>query len=151
MYCDLIFTGKTFNGKKIYRCEKCGLEAGLEDPKAKIYCFEKNTELFQQKFMHQQVHEDNEDNALVQGVPFKYNTKEELLKDQQEQIEQQDAVLATPEQIQERMDICNKCQYYKDEACMLCGCRIVREKNYQNKLANKNASCPEGKWGPINT
>ena len=146
MYCDLIFTGKTFNGKKIYKCEKCGLEAGLEDPEAKIYCFIKNTELFQQKFMHQYTHEDNEENEII-----KYNTEEQIVKDQQEQIEQQKSVLATQEQIKERMDICNKCQYYKDEACMLCGCRIVREKNYQNKLANKKASCPDGKWGPINT
>ena len=88
LYCDLVDTGKTFNNKKIYKCQKCDLEAGLEDPNAK-------------------------------------------------------------EQINSRMDICNSCEYYKDDACMLCGCRVVRDTVYQNKLADKSASCPDGRWKAI--
>ena len=53
------------------------------------------------------------------------------------------------EQIDARLAICNTCEFYKDNSCLHCGCVIVRESNYMNKLAHKEQSCPINKWGPI--
>jgi hypothetical protein len=57
--------------------------------------------------------------------------------------------LCSEEQISQRLAICNSCEHYKDNSCVLCGCRIVRESNYMNKLAHKNQKCPINKWGPL--
>ena len=142
MYCDLIYTGKTFNGKKVYRCDKCGLEAGLDDPEAKIYCFEKNMEAFKAEYAQRETAAELQNNSTVDT--------QQIVEDQKQKIEEANAQMASQEEIEQRMKICNECEYYKEEACMLCGCRVVREKNYQNKLANKKATCPDGRWGVIN-
>lgn len=148
MYCDLIFTGKTFNGKKNYRCETCGLEAGLEDPNTKILCFSKTLDSYKSEYaeirFQEQAKEENKQSDLA-------DIEQEILREQQNNVENINQDMASKEEIDKRIAICNACEYYKDDSCMLCGCRVVREKNYQNKLANKNASCPDGRWGPINT
>lgn len=166
LYCDLVDTGRTFKNKKIYRCEKCGLEAGLDSPDAKILCFAKTNQahISAMNESHQLVKEARErDDQLRDGenpnqifgmddtgairrvedfddmAPINTNTAPETFP-----IDS-----ASQKQIDERMDICNSCEYYKNEACMLCGCRVVRDTVYQNKLADKSASCPDGRWGPI--
>ena len=58
--------------------------------------------------------------------------------------------ICSKEQIDSRLAICQKCEYYKADACLLCGCSVVREQNFNNKLAHKNKACPINKWGPIN-
>ena len=147
LYCDLEETGKVFNNKKIYKCKNCGLEAGLEDPEAQILCFieNKNAEIAvlkeTQKFM------ENAQKEFQAEINDKYGQTSKLFEMPNEQQEKQDP--ATEEIINKRMDICNKCEYYKEDSCMLCGCRVVRGTVYQNKLADKNASCPDGRWGPI--
>lgn len=54
----------------------------------------------------------------------------------------------TDEQIQERYNICVSCEFFKNNICTKCGCNLVREKIYMNKLAWADQSCPVGKWGP---
>jgi hypothetical protein len=57
--------------------------------------------------------------------------------------------MCSKEQIDERLDICHKCEHFKDSSCLLCGCVVVRDKNFNNKLAHKRHACPINKWGPI--
>ena len=57
--------------------------------------------------------------------------------------------LCTSEEIDERLKICNSCEYFKNNSCLLCGCTVVRDANHKNKLAHKDQSCPANKWGPI--
>jgi hypothetical protein len=177
LYCDLSYTGKTFKSKKIYKCEKCGLEAGLDSPDANILCFAKTNETHistmqeANELINQAEENDKVANAIkklpnrtsIQGQEYNIfedqdidavdsntvNTSPEYL-DLDEHGQPRVAInSASEEQINERMDICNSCEYYKNEACMLCGCRVVRNSVYQNKLADKSASCPDGRWGPI--
>lgn len=54
----------------------------------------------------------------------------------------------TDEQIEERFAICQGCEYYVDNACSKCGCKIARDKAIISKLAWAEQSCPVGKWGP---
>ena len=132
IYCNFQDTGKVFNGKKVYKCYNCDLELGLDDPDTKVLCFA-------------------EDMKLKKALMEKYQHEMEELDKQDIDIgEINETDLCSKEQIDERLAICNSCEHYQDNSCLLCGCRIVREKNYQNKLANKNASCPDNKWGPIN-
>ena len=156
LYCDLEDTGRTFKSKKIYKCTKCGLEAGLEDPNANILCFEKTNEAAiadiaeSERIVRKAQEEDEElkkqhnnigDNH---GYPDSFDHRDAASPEPVRKID-----TATEQQINERMDICNSCEYYKDESCMLCGCRVVRNSVYQNKLADKNASCPDGRWKAI--
>ena len=57
----------------------------------------------------------------------------------------------TQEQIDERMDICNGCEFYKNNTCLKCGCALSREKNYMNKLLWADQSCPINKWRSISS
>lgn len=130
MYCNFQETGKIFNNKKVYKCSNCQLELGLDDPNVRVLCFEQEMTLKKQ---------------LIERYDEYTKKAEEKAKDND--ISDQD--LCSKDQIEERMKICNTCEHYKDNACLLCGCRIVREHNYNNKLANKKASCPDGRWDPI--
>lgn len=58
----------------------------------------------------------------------------------------------TQEQIDARLAICQGCDLFKDNACLKCGCAVVREQQYLNKLAWADQQCPHPdgpKWGPI--
>jgi hypothetical protein len=55
----------------------------------------------------------------------------------------------TDEQIHHRYNICTQCEFFQNNICTKCGCNLVREKIYMNKLAWADQSCPIGKWGPI--
>lgn len=71
--------------------------------------------------------------------------------DKLDKVKQQEQakIKCSQEQIDERLAICNTCEYYENESCLQCGCAISRDRVYGNKLAYKNKSCPIGKWGPI--
>jgi hypothetical protein len=56
----------------------------------------------------------------------------------------------TDEQIHKRYSICNSCEFFKNNTCTKCGCSLLRERVYMNKLAWADQACPVGKWGPIN-
>lgn len=48
--------------------------------------------------------------------------------------------------IEHRHTICSSCEYYKNNTCEQCGCSIIRDRNYLNKIAIKNEKCPIGLW-----
>jgi hypothetical protein len=150
MYCEFQETGEIFKNKKIYKCNNCGLILSLENPEAKILCFPYATSLFTQEVSNgkpevlknaQIVNNNNDITKIMSNVI-----------DESHKPKADDHLdgLCSQQDIEKRLSICKQCNYYKDDACMLCGCHIVREKNYKNKLANKHANCPDGRWGPIN-
>ena len=53
------------------------------------------------------------------------------------------------EQIDNRLAICQGCEFYENNSCLKCGCTLNRDKNYMNKLLWADQSCPVGKWGQI--
>jgi hypothetical protein len=55
----------------------------------------------------------------------------------------------TEEQIAERYDICKSCEFFQNNICAKCGCNLVREQIYMNKLAWADQSCPIGKWKAV--
>lgn len=64
--------------------------------------------------------------------------------------------LASEDQIKERLDVCQDCPLYhriSDTRGVCthksCGCNLVDERTFLNKLAWKEQSCPDGRWGPI--
>lgn len=56
----------------------------------------------------------------------------------------------TDDEINYRYNICKSCEHFQNNTCKLCGCNLVRERIYMNKLAWADQSCPIKKWGPIN-
>lgn len=65
------------------------------------------------------------------------------------QIQTENSDQCTQEQIDQRMKICEGCEFYKENQCLKCGCSLNREKNYMNKLYSAKQNCPIGKWGAI--
>ena len=55
--------------------------------------------------------------------------------------------MASDEEIIRRHDICQACEFFRDNACQKCGCPIVRAKQYVSKLSWADSECPVGKWG----
>jgi hypothetical protein len=55
----------------------------------------------------------------------------------------------TEKEIAERYNICKSCDFFQNNICTQCGCNLVREKVYMNKLAWADQSCPIGKWKAI--
>lgn len=55
----------------------------------------------------------------------------------------------TQEQIDQRMSICQGCEFFQNNTCLQCGCALSRDKVYMNKLVWADQSCPIGKWGPV--
>lgn len=50
------------------------------------------------------------------------------------------------EEVQRRFAICESCEFFQDHSCSKCGCRIVRNREFKNKLLWKNEQCPLNKW-----
>jgi hypothetical protein len=70
---------------------------------------------------------------------------------QPQQISHPTRKQCSEEQINERMNICQGCEFFQDNTCLQCGCALSRDKTYMNKLLWADQSCPVGKWGPITT
>ena len=51
----------------------------------------------------------------------------------------------TQEEIDERLAICQGCEFYQNETCTKCGC-ACNESGWINKIALATESCPEKKW-----
>lgn len=49
-------------------------------------------------------------------------------------------------EIENRHKICLGCEFLQNNTCVQCGCNIVRDRIFMNKLAHKTESCPMGKW-----
>jgi hypothetical protein len=56
--------------------------------------------------------------------------------------------LCTDEEITQRLDICQACEFFnaKQSVCDKCGCFLSKQRQFINKLALSEASCPIGKW-----
>lgn len=57
----------------------------------------------------------------------------------------------TKQEILERYDICQKCEFFDNtkEQCLVCGCNVNKEKIFLNKLAWADQHCPQHKWSKI--
>ena len=129
----------------------------LENPDAKIICFKKQNDFFinmanQDRKPEDQIKSDHIRKAeLDQYIEndAKINAAEIPNLNENEQPEERSDNLCSPEQVDSRLDICKTCEHFKNQMCLLCGCTVVREANFNNKLAHKDASCPVNKWGPI--
>lgn len=162
-YCTFVDTGKTFNNKKVYRCSYCNTQLALENPNTNIICFKKHNEIInyidnmgkdpRNTTLNLHAESDAHFKSLIEKEleKSKINPADLTQTEQTEQMEQpkQQDLLCSKEQIDYRLKICNTCQHFKDNSCLLCGCVVVRDKNFNNKLAHKNHSCPINKWGPI--
>lgn len=153
MYCNFEYTGKEFNHKKVYKCRECGITLGLEDPNIKVLCFKQQQKLAD--LTYEQLNKEPPMNKeLSADTDLRKFAEHELIKKSFEARAEQEKEnapenLCSKEEINARLAICDSCEHYKENTCMLCGCRVVREANYQNKLAHRHASCPINKWGPI--
>jgi hypothetical protein len=150
-YCDLESLDTSFNNKPLYKCKYCGLTVGLEQPDTKIMCFKKLEDLAHQIHVN---HTDNPNLKKPQHISEADNIGSILLDQiKQEAIDKAakntTENLCSTEEIDQRLSICNTCEYFKDNSCLLCGCTVVREVNHQNKLAHKDQKCPVDKWGTI--
>ena len=58
---------------------------------------------------------------------------------------------STQEEINNRWEICNSCEYIDKEQsqCKLCGCNLSNKKMFMNKLAWADQECPADKWHKI--
>jgi hypothetical protein len=155
-YCDFEYTNKTFRNKKIYKCKYCGTTLALENPQANIICFKRQNQMFDEL--------DNQDRSekdKIESYHLNSGNNDEmksivkdhmLIKASEIPISVDDNVsdnLCSKEEIDYRLNICNNCEYYQNDSCLLCGCTVIRDKNYNNKLAHKNKSCPINKWTEI--
>lgn len=163
MYCEFEDTNTFFNDKPVYRCIYCNIKLLLDDPKnAKILCFSKRDEL--NRLVLGKENTDYVDGITSLDQLKKVATKKAFdeYKDMQPSasgnlVEMIQSIkdkklsgnMCSEEQINERLKICSGCEYYKDNSCMLCGCVVVRDANYSNKLAHKDQSCPIMKWQEI--
>lgn len=150
-YCDLKPIGQKFNDKQVYECQYCKMKIGLDSPDTKILCFKKMQNFTVSiKKLHNPDYPDTIDiksmdemeKVVLSEVIKKHginNTEEPQNPDN----------LCSQEQIKQRLSICEACEHYKDNSCVLCGCVVVREINHMNKLAHKNQKCPIDKWGTI--
>lgn len=161
-FCDFEDTGLTFRDKKIYQCSYCGSKLALDDPKANIICFKKHDALLstlyngatddssRQSLNIHTVSEDHFQHEIQKQTAKIQNSKEISPEQNLSALMEYNRNLCSKEQIDARLKICNSCEHFKDNSCLLCGCVIVREKNFNNKLAHKEHTCPINKWGPIN-
>ncbi len=152
MFCEFENTNLKYNNKDIYVCKYCGIKLLLDNPEIdKILCFAKQKEI--SSIANPGVPEtiDNikpEDlNEVVLGQAIQKLSTDEPVSFSIGDSEHD--TLCSPEEINDRLKICNSCEYYKDSSCLLCGCTVVREKVYNNKLAQKNQHCPIFKWKAI--
>lgn len=153
-YCDLKPLNSYFNDKPLYKCEYCGLTVGLENPDTQILCFKKMEDIT--NLVHN-THINNSDKNT--NNIFHINNTTSLKDNILQKIEQDSKInesttannsnICSEEQIEQRLSICKTCEYYKNDSCLLCGCVIVRDANYKNKLAHKDQKCPADKWDII--
>lgn len=152
-YCDLVDTNTVFNNKRVYVCSYCNIKVGLEDPNTKMLCFKKiqDFSVSIRKINNPSIKDpiDLSSNEPIQDIILNKMLEEKEKIEQIDSNQNNPDNLCSQEQIESRLSICNTCEFYKDNSCLLCGCQIVREANYMNKLAHKDQKCPADKWGPI--
>ncbi len=156
-YCDLENLNQTFNNKPLFKCRYCGLTVGLEKADTKIMCFKKIEDIankihenhIQSTDTPKPFHIESGSGDIQAALLSKLKEKAQEDNEKSNGISDQEANICSSEQIDERLSICQTCEYFKDSSCLLCGCTIVREANHKNKLAHKDQKCPADKWGQI--
>lgn len=157
-YCDLKPLHTFFNNKPLYQCNYCGLTVALDSADTQILCFKKMEDISRTinnshtnnnttNIFHVDINSSLGDTVLAKIQQDTEKLEKEEIQKYQE-LNKSDN-LCSSEQIEQRLAICNTCEYFKNSSCLLCGCTIVREANYQNKLAHKDQKCPVDKWGII--
>jgi hypothetical protein len=156
IYCDLKPTGGFFFKKALYKCDTCGLTLALENPDIKITCFKKTENL--NSLMHTlhhgtplNVQHHGGDASGLNNIILDNLKQDSLNNEKKKQKYESKENLCSTEEIDERLKICNTCEHFKNNSCLLCGCTVVRDANHKNKLAHRNQSCPVNKWGPISS
>jgi len=146
-YCELKPLNSYYNNKPLYKCDYCGLTVGLENPETQILCFKKMEDI--STLIHN-VHNNQNKNDIFH-IDDKGSLKDSILEkiEKTSLVKENDKNICSQEQIEQRLSICKGCEYYRDDSCLLCGCVVVRDSNYQNKLAHKDQKCPADKWGVI--
>jgi hypothetical protein len=61
-------------------------------------------------------------------------------------VADQSQKLASAQEIEQRHKICLGCEFLQNNTCTQCGCNIIRDRVFMNKLAHKTESCPVNKW-----
>lgn len=152
-YCNFIDTNTVFNGKKIFECSYCGIKLGLDDSETQILCFKKIQDFTMsiRKIQYPSLEQPMNigSNEAVQDIVLNKILENQKQLEAQEKNKNNPDNLCSEEEIEARLKICNSCEHYKENSCLLCGCQIVREANYMNKLAHKDQKCPADKWGPL--
>lgn len=123
---------------ELLQCKYCSLIIQKRDSSKKYMCRERVEESAQNP--------DNNSHIRVKLV------KSEILSSNNTQpthTESADRQQCSQEQIDDRLSICNKCEFYQNNTCLQCGCALSRDRNFMNKLYWRDQSCPIGKWGTI--
>lgn len=100
---------------------------------------------------------ENKDNTFAyevlnqQAQDYAENYIAERSQPPKQELSEEDKkkLMCTQEEINQRLSICQTCEYYENDTCLQCGCAISRASIHSNKLAFRNKSCPVNKWGPI--
>lgn len=58
-----------------------------------------------------------------------------------------DENLVTPDQYQDRLNVCSKCDDCVNEVCRLCGCPVKKKAMLKE---SKRGTCPNGLWEVLN-
>lgn len=166
-YCEFDETGSIFNQKKVYKCKHCGITLALDTPNDNIICFYRQNAFIDSLYSNQdnklKSQYLNKDEKIIDATKRdleneiskinlqaqKNSINQEFRTEAKEEKIEKESGLCSKEQIESRLSICQSCEYFKDNSCLMCGCVVVREKNFNNKLAHKGHSCPVNKWGPI--
>ena len=48
--------------------------------------------------------------------------------------------------IEKRYRICQRCEHFVSNSCVLCGCPLTRNRKFISKLAWSDQKCPINKW-----
>lgn len=55
-------------------------------------------------------------------------------------------IFCSQSQLDKRYSICSECEFFINNSCVKCGCVVVRNAQFKNKLLFKDQTCPVGKW-----
>lgn len=143
--CDFVRTGPN-----LYRCQVCNLEVssvGIDKPM--MICPAKTTMNNPANYgvTMTNIADPNEQAPPTQPPPLLNKVLNFTKAASQHAL--RGSPKCTDDQIQERYNICLSCEHFQNNTCSKCGCTLMRERAYMNKLAWADQSCPVGKWGPI--
>lgn len=127
IYCEF----EPIGNHKLYKCNKCGFIVQLREIYKRYVC--------RVKFQEQANAKENPLNAKLIKTE-KLPTPSQVIKSKKS---------CSQKQIDERLSICQTCEYFQNNTCLKCGCSLSRDQVFINKLYWPDQSCPIGKWGPI--